>query len=119
MSILDPELEAELDSLERRALRRKLRVIDGAHEPRVNVGGRRLLMLSSNNYLGLAAHPALRRAAADAIERYGVGAGASRLIAGSLPRCMNSRPSWRGSRASRRRWCSGPATLRISARSPR
>jgi glycine C-acetyltransferase/8-amino-7-oxononanoate synthase len=41
-------------------------------------------MLSSNNYLGLANHPALRQAAADAIERFGVGAGASRLVAGSL-----------------------------------
>ena len=84
MSILDPELEAELDSLERRALRRKLRVIDGAHEPRVNVGGRWMLMLSSNNYLGLAAHPVLRDAAVAAIGGYGVGAGASRLVAGSL-----------------------------------
>lgn len=84
MSILDPALEAELDALERHALRRNLRVIDGAHDPRVIVGGRRMLMLSSNNYLGLAAHPAVREAAIAAIGGYGVGAGASRLVAGSL-----------------------------------
>jgi 8-amino-7-oxononanoate synthase len=84
MSILDPALEAELHALERHALRRNLRVIDGAHEPRVVVGGRRMLMLSSNNYLGLAAHPAVRAAAVAAIGGYGVGAGASRLVAGSL-----------------------------------
>lgn len=84
MSLLDRELQPALEELERRALRRHLRIVESAHGTHVTIGGRRLLMLSSNNYLGLAAHPALRRAAADAIERYGVGAGASRLIAGSL-----------------------------------
>ena len=84
MSPLDQELQTALEELERSALRRHLRIVESAHGTHVTIGGRRLLMLSSNNYLGLAAHPALRRAAADAIERYGVGAGASRLIAGSL-----------------------------------
>ncbi|MHB8381899.1 MAG: 8-amino-7-oxononanoate synthase [Candidatus Binataceae bacterium] len=84
MSILDPELESELASLQRQSLRRTLRVIDSAHEPRVVVDGRRMLMLSSNNYLGLAAHPALRSAAIETIGNYGVGAGASRLVAGTL-----------------------------------
>src|SRR5579863_5316056 len=84
MSVLDRELQTALEELDRSALRRHLRIVESAHDTHVTIGGRRLLMLSSNNYLGLAAHPALRRAAADAIERYGVGAGASRLIAGSL-----------------------------------
>jgi len=84
MRILDTELAAELAALERAALGRGLHVIESAHAPRVMVGGRAMLMLSSNNYLGLAAHPELRRAATDAIARYGVGAGASRLVAGSL-----------------------------------
>lgn len=84
MSLLDSELTTALDELERSSLRRSLRIIDSAHDTHVTIGGRRLLMMSSNNYLGLASHPTLRRAAIDAIERYGVGAGASRLIAGSL-----------------------------------
>jgi len=46
--------------------------------------GRSVIMLSSNNYLGLAAHPRVRQAAIAVIERYGLGAGASRLVAGSL-----------------------------------
>lgn len=84
MGILDEELQLALESLDREAMRRHLRVIDSAHGARVTVGGRSVLMLSSNNYLGLANHPAVRRAAAAAIERYGVGAGASRLVAGTL-----------------------------------
>ena len=84
MNLLDCELTAALDDLERASLRRHLRTIESAHDTHVTLEGRRLLMMSSNNYLGLASHPALRRAAIDAMERYGVGAGASRLIAGSL-----------------------------------
>ncbi|HUY17706.1 MAG TPA: 8-amino-7-oxononanoate synthase [Candidatus Binataceae bacterium] len=84
MSFLDNELRATLARLELDGLRRSLRVIASEHGPRVTYGGRSLIMLSSNNYLGLAAHPALKRAAINAMERYGVGAGASRLVAGSL-----------------------------------
>jgi len=84
MGILDDDLCAALDRLERESLRRNLRVVGGAHGPRVEIGGRNVLMLSSNNYLGFAAHPALKHAAIEAIGRFGVGAGASRLIAGSL-----------------------------------
>ena len=83
-SLLDGELRPRSRSWSASALRRHLRIVESAHGTHVTIGGRRLLMLSSNNYLGLAAHPALRRAATEAIERYGVGAGASRLIAGSL-----------------------------------
>ena len=65
-------------------MRRSLRVIESAHAGRVMHAGRSVIMLSSNNYLGLAGHPRVRQAAIAAIDDYGVGAGASRLIAGSL-----------------------------------
>ena len=84
MGFLDSEFESDLGRLEHQALRRHLRIIESAHGPYATVDGRRMLMLASNNYLGLAAHPELKRAAVDAIGRYGVGAGASRLIAGSI-----------------------------------
>jgi 8-amino-7-oxononanoate synthase len=84
MGLFERQIVAELDAIKRQALYRQLRTIESAHGPRVNYNGRNMLMLASNNYLGLAAHPALKRAAADAAERFGTGAGASRLIAGNL-----------------------------------
>ena len=84
MRILDAELTLALDRLEQEALRRRLRVIESAHGAEVEFSGRRMLMFSSNNYLDLAAHPAVKRAAVEAVERYGVGAAASRLVAGSI-----------------------------------
>ena len=84
MRILDGDLASALDRLEHDSLRRRLRVIESAHGAEVEFGGRRMLMLSSNNYLDLAAHPAVKRAAIEAVERYGVGAAASRLVAGTL-----------------------------------
>jgi 8-amino-7-oxononanoate synthase len=83
-SRLDDELGAALARLERDSLRRRLRVLASAHGPRVVAEGRSVLMLSSNNYLGLANHPALKHAAMAALERFGTGAGASRLVAGNL-----------------------------------
>jgi 8-amino-7-oxononanoate synthase len=65
-------------------LQRSLRVIDGAQDARVMVDGRALLSLCSNNYLGLAHHPAVVDAAMAAARDFGVGAGASRLISGSM-----------------------------------
>ncbi|MEO8602052.1 MAG: 8-amino-7-oxononanoate synthase [bacterium] len=65
-------------------LQRTLRPIDGAQDARVLVDGRAVLCLSSNNYLGLANHPALIEAAVAAARSHGVGAGASRLISGSM-----------------------------------
>jgi len=84
LRILDGDLASALDRLEHDSLRRRLRVIESAHGAEVEFGGRRMLMLSSNNYLDLAAHPAVKRAAIEAVERYGVGAAASRLVAGTL-----------------------------------
>ena len=80
---LDAQLTADLARRRDDRLLRRLRTLPhpGRH---VTVDGRRLLNLAGNDYLGLAEHPALKRAAIDAIERYGVGSGASRLVAGHL-----------------------------------
>jgi glycine C-acetyltransferase len=77
-------LTAELAALDEAALRRRLRALASACDAEVVLDGRRVLLLSSNNYLGLASHPALKAAACTAIERWGCGTGASRLIAGHL-----------------------------------
>ncbi|QKT04987.1 8-amino-7-oxononanoate synthase [Ectothiorhodospiraceae bacterium 2226] len=63
-------------------LYRRREVLSGAQGPEVVIGGRRYLNFRSNDYLGLAAHPALRQALAEAAERYGTGAGASHLLGG-------------------------------------
>ncbi len=77
-----PSLDAELAALDAAGLRRRLRALEGAPDTEVLLDGRPVLLLCSNNYLGLATHPALRAAAAAAIERWGCGAGASRLVSG-------------------------------------
>ena len=53
-------------------------------EPMTRVDGRDVLVLCANNYLGLATHPKLKQAAAEAIEKYGVGSGAVRAISGNM-----------------------------------
>ena len=73
----------ELDALRADGLYRSMRVIDGAQGSRVVLDGREVLLLCSNNYLGLADHPALKRAAVEAVE-LGVGSGASRLVSGTM-----------------------------------
>ncbi len=78
------EISERLADLRDAGLHRRMRVVDGAQGPRVLLDGRRVLLLCSNNYLGLADHPGVRRAAADAAVRWGVGAGASRLISGTM-----------------------------------
>jgi 8-amino-7-oxononanoate synthase len=78
------ELGRRLEELESAGLRRRLRLIDGPQGPRVMLDGRRVLLLCSNNYLGLADHARLRSAAAKAALGLGTGAGASRLISGSM-----------------------------------
>lgn len=83
MPIEDVAAEA-LRLLEHRGLLRDLRTVSSATDCWVDLGGRRTLLLCSNNYLGLANHPTLVAAAADAAARWGVGVGASRLISGSL-----------------------------------
>jgi 8-amino-7-oxononanoate synthase len=78
------DIQERLAELESSGLRRRLRVIDGPQGPEVLLDGRPVLLLCSNNYLGLADHPRLRRAAADAALALGTSSGASRLISGSM-----------------------------------
>jgi 8-amino-7-oxononanoate synthase len=78
------ELEARLDELRSLGLHRRTRLVSGPQGPHVLLDGKPVLLLCSNNYLGLADHPSLRQAAADAAMRWGVGAGASRLVSGTM-----------------------------------
>ncbi|MGH2951374.1 MAG: aminotransferase class I/II-fold pyridoxal phosphate-dependent enzyme, partial [Solirubrobacterales bacterium] len=73
-----------LAELRRAGLHRRLRLIEGPQGPRVLLDGAEVLLLCSTNYLGLADHPRVRQAAGEAAERYGAGAGASRLISGTM-----------------------------------
>ncbi len=78
------EIADRLEELRDRGLHRRLRLIEGRQGPRVTLDGRAVLLLCSNDYLGLAAHPRVRGAAAEAAMRWGAGAGASRLISGNM-----------------------------------
>ncbi len=77
-------ISSELAALRERSLLRKLRELESPQQPAMEFAGRKLLNFSSNDYLGLATEPLLREAAKAAIDQYGVGAGASRLICGTL-----------------------------------
>jgi 8-amino-7-oxononanoate synthase len=85
MPPLDEFASQKLAALEQASLRRRLVATARADGVWVQRGGRRLLSFSCNDYLGLTQHPALKAAAIVAIERYGVGAGASRLVTGDHP----------------------------------
>jgi glycine C-acetyltransferase/8-amino-7-oxononanoate synthase len=78
------ELEQRLAELGDRGLLRRMRTVAGPQGPRVLLDGRPVLLLCSNNYLGLADHPRVREAAAEAALRWGAGAGASRLVCGNM-----------------------------------
>jgi glycine C-acetyltransferase/8-amino-7-oxononanoate synthase len=78
------DVAERLEELRDRGLHRRLRLVSGPQGPRVLLGGRPVLLLCSNNYLGLAEHPKVRTAAAEAAMRWGAGAGASRLISGNM-----------------------------------
>ena len=84
MAALGEQLGRDLDEIRDAGLWRELREIESAQATRITFGGREFINFSSNDYLGLAAHPAIRRAACEAVEQFGVGSGASRLICGSL-----------------------------------
>jgi 8-amino-7-oxononanoate synthase len=77
-------IEAELAELKAHSLLRKLREFDSPQQPAMATAGKELINFSSNDYLGLATDPVLREAAKAAIDKYGVGAGASRLVCGTL-----------------------------------
>jgi 8-amino-7-oxononanoate synthase len=78
------DVAERLEELRERGLHRRLRLIEGPQGPTVTLGGRPVLLLCSNNYLGFADHPRVREAAAEAAIQWGAGAGASRLISGSM-----------------------------------
>src|SRR5437773_3033353 len=75
--------QEQLEALRARSLDRHLREISSAQGPEIEVAGRRLVNFSSNDYLGLANDSRLRRTAISAINKFGVGAGASRLVSGT------------------------------------
>jgi 8-amino-7-oxononanoate synthase len=84
MSDFNELLSNELASIRDAGLFRQLRRVDSAQGMRLTVAGRECLNFSSNDYLGLANHPALKAAAIKTTEEFGAGSGASRLICGSL-----------------------------------
>jgi 8-amino-7-oxononanoate synthase len=77
--------EYELSQLEQKRLFRRVMMVESYDGRRATIKGRDVLLLCSNDYLGLANHPALRHAAMEAIERYAFGLGASRLVSGTVP----------------------------------
>ncbi|MEJ2744804.1 MAG: 8-amino-7-oxononanoate synthase, partial [bacterium] len=84
MNSFSKELQRELDLIKSHGLHRALRLVESAQGPRINIAGREYICACSNNYLGLASHPAIKEAAREAIAQYGWGGGASRLISGTM-----------------------------------
>jgi 8-amino-7-oxononanoate synthase len=82
---IESALRADLATLEATGRLRACPALVGSSRTNVTLEGRLLVSFCSNDYLGLACHPALQRAAALAAQRSGIGAGGSRLVAGDLP----------------------------------
>ena len=78
------DFEQGIKDLETRHLLRQLRIVESPSDTTITIEGRRFISMASNNYLGLANHPMVNRAAIEAIEQWGVGAGAARLMSGSM-----------------------------------
>lgn len=78
------DIQMRLAELADLGLERRMRLVQGPQGPQVLLDGKPVLLLCSNNYLGLAAHPQIRQAAAHAALELGVGSGASRLISGTM-----------------------------------
>ena len=78
------QFDDELNALQQHSLLRRLREIESPPGTRMTYSGRELINFSSNDYLGLAGEPFLREAAKRAIDEFGVGAGASRLVCGTI-----------------------------------
>lgn len=79
------ECRAVLEDLDRRDLLRTVVDIETPSRSRIRIGGRELVLMCSNDYLGLASDPRLAKAAQDAADRWGTGSGASRLVSGATP----------------------------------
>ena len=78
------EIETRLQELSEMGLRRRTRLVSGPQGPHVIIDGKPVLLLCSSNYLGLADHPRVRQAAGEAAMRWGVGAGAARVVSGTM-----------------------------------
>jgi glycine C-acetyltransferase/8-amino-7-oxononanoate synthase len=78
------DMTERLEELRRTGLYRQLRTLDGISDGRAEIDGREVLVLCSNDYLGLRDHPEVREAAAEAVLRWGAGTGSSRLVAGNF-----------------------------------
>lgn len=83
-NVLNNFLTENLDALKNQGLYNEIDSVEGPNGAKINVRGSELINLSSNNYLGLATNPALKQIAKDAVDKYGVGAGAVRTINGTL-----------------------------------
>lgn len=83
MASLDEFLAAEVKAIRDNNLEWKLRELQGPSVPRARVNGKDVIMFCSNNYLGLSNHPELKKAAIEAVEKYGAGSGSVRAIAGT------------------------------------
>ncbi|WP_027338855.1 8-amino-7-oxononanoate synthase [Halonatronum saccharophilum] len=75
--------KSELDSLKKEGLYRRLRVLEGSQSPRTIVDGREVIMLASNNYLGLSTNKQVKEEVIEIVRRYGIGSGGSRLTTGN------------------------------------
>jgi glycine C-acetyltransferase/8-amino-7-oxononanoate synthase len=78
------DVAERLEELRASGLHRRLRLVEGAQGPRIQLDGQPVLLLCSNDYLSLAGDPRVREAAAEAALSWGAGAGASRLISGNM-----------------------------------
>ena len=79
-----PTVADRLDAIREDGMFRRMRTVGSPQGPRIELDGRDALLLCSNDYLGLAAHPDVREAAVEAVGEWGVGAGASRLVSGNM-----------------------------------
>ena len=84
MGDFEEKIGLELESIRGSGLWRELRCIESVQGSQIYHNGKKLINFSSNDYLGLAGHHTLTEAAKHAIDRFGVGSGASRLVCGSL-----------------------------------
>lgn len=102
MKFVSDFFQDQLEALRARSLDRHLREICTAQGAEIEIGGRRFINFSSNDYLGLANDPMLRQAGSAAIREFGVGAGASRLISGTQSphvRLERALAKWKGTEA--------------------
>jgi glycine C-acetyltransferase len=77
-------LKSELDEMKKQGTFRALIPLESDQGAKVVINGKEVIQLSSNNYLGLTSHPRLRKAALEAVEKYGAGTGSVRTIAGTF-----------------------------------